>query len=244
MVARILTVIALAAVVASMGIVQQGTADYGTQEIWMSITNTKTGTVKLLKWEVGRHLFEENVSIDLDHLMGKKILGIFGTTQFRFTWKMSEYEQTWHDFKVVLGSQVHPGKPLLVTFTPLHGSDRLTYTNVVKNSDAIDVGSIRAVINAEKKVYREGERAVLFIGFVDVEDRFVDPENMDLSFSLLPVGNTPEKKKLGSYQYITSPLDNDDNQIRLVLQKEDHDIHTESVNITVLPSNSLGEYLR
>ncbi|MGH9934018.1 MAG: hypothetical protein ACRD3Z_02755, partial [Nitrososphaerales archaeon] len=127
MIAKILA-IALAAMVGSMSLVQYANADFGIQEIWMSIANTKTGTVKLLKWQVGKHLFEENISIDLDHMMEKKIESIFGINQFKFTYQMNKYEETWHDFKVALGSKVHPGKPLLVTFTPLHGSDRLPYT--------------------------------------------------------------------------------------------------------------------
>jgi hypothetical protein len=243
MVAKILA-IALAAIVGSMGLVQYANADFGPQEIWMSITNTKTDTVKLLKWQVGKHLFEENISIDLDHMMGKKIENIFGTTQFRFTYQMNKYEETWHDFKVALGSKVHPGKPLLVTFTPLHGSERLPYTNVVKNTDAIDVGSIKAIINTDKQVYREGERAILFIGFVDTQDKFVNPDSMDISFNILHFDQTLEKKKLGSYTYMTPPLENSDGKIILVMKKEGHDIQTETVNITVLPMHSLGEGLR
>ena len=243
MAAKILA-IALAAIVGSMGLVQYANADFGPQDIWMSITNTKTGTVKLLKWQVEKHLFEENISIELDQTMGKKIENIFGTTQFRFTYQMGKYEETWHDFKVALGSKVHPGKPLLVTFTPLHGGDRLPYTNVVKNTDAIDVGSIRAIINTDKQVYREGERAMLFIGFVDANDKFINPDSMDVGFNILPFDRTLEKKKLGSYTYMTPPLTSNDHHITLVLQKEGHNIQTETVNIIVLPMHFLGEHLR
>src|SRR5574341_1532883 len=243
MVEKILA-IALAAMVGSMGLVQYANADYGTQEIWMSITNTKTGAVKLLKWQVEKHLFEENISIDLDHMMGKKIENIFGTTQFRFTYQMNKYEETWHDFKVALGSKVNPGKPLLVTFTPLHGSERLPYTNIVKNTDAIDVGSIRTIINTDKQVYREGESAILFIGFIDAQDKFVNPDSMDISFDILPFDQTLEKKKSGSYTYITPPLENSDGKITLVMKKEGHDIQTETVNITVLPIHFFGYSIR
>ncbi|MGH7909574.1 MAG: hypothetical protein ACRENW_06980 [Thermodesulfobacteriota bacterium] len=242
MVAKILA-IALAAMVGSMGLVQYANADFGIQEIWMSIANTKTGTVKLLKWQVGKHLFEENISIDLDHMMEKKIESIFGINQFKFTYQMNKYEETWHDFKVALGSKVHPGKPLLVTFTPMHGSERLPYTNVVKNTDAIDVGSIRAIINTDKQVYSEGERAILFIGFVDANDKFVNPDSMDVSFNILPFDRTLEKKKLGSYTYMTPPLESNDGHITLILQKEGHDIQTETIKITVLPMHLLGEHV-
>jgi hypothetical protein len=238
-----LLAIALVAIVGSTGLVQYANADFGVQEIWMSITNTKTGTVKLLKWQVEKHLFEENISIDLDPMMEKRIENIFDVNQFKFTYQIGKYEKTWHDFKVVLGSKVHPGKPLLVTFTPMHGSERLPYTNVVKNTDAVDVGSIRAIINTDKQVYREGERAIVFIGFVDVNDKFVNPDSMDVSFKILPFDQMLEKKKLGSYTYITPPLESNDDHITLILQKEGHDIQTENVNITVLPMHVLGEHL-
>jgi len=114
--ARILSIITLVAMFGSIGLVQQASAEVGAAKVWMTITNTKTDTVKTLQWIPDRYLFEKSIPVDVDHLKEKKIKQIFGTTKFTFTWQFDKYEATWHHFKVVIGTKTDPSKTLRITF--------------------------------------------------------------------------------------------------------------------------------
>ena len=114
--ARIIPIITLAVIVGSMGLVQQASAEFGTTMVWMTVTNTKTDTVKTSEWASEGYLFERSIPIDVDDLKEKKIKQIFGTTKFTFTWQMDEYEATWYHFKVAIGTKTDPSKTLRITF--------------------------------------------------------------------------------------------------------------------------------
>jgi Ni/Co efflux regulator RcnB len=114
--ARIILVIALTVMVGSMALAQQASAELSTNKVWMTITNTKTDTVKTVEWTYERYLFERNIPIDVDDLKEQKIKRIFGTMKFTFTWQLKQYEATWHHFKVVIATKTDPSKTLRVEF--------------------------------------------------------------------------------------------------------------------------------
>ncbi|MFQ5940630.1 MAG: hypothetical protein ACE5KA_02895 [Nitrososphaerales archaeon] len=114
--ARIVPILVLAMIVGSMQLVQQASADFSTQTVWMTITNTKTDTIKTIKWTSERYLFEKSITVDVDHLKEKKINQIFGTNKFTFTWQMDKYEATWYHFKVDLEMRAGAGTTLRIVF--------------------------------------------------------------------------------------------------------------------------------
>lgn len=114
---RILPIMTLAVMVGTIGLVQQASAEFGEHKVWMSITNTKTGTVKTMEWTSTAFLFEAgSIPVDVDHLKERKVKQIFGTTDFTFTWQMANYEAEWYHFKVVIGTKAEPGKTFKITF--------------------------------------------------------------------------------------------------------------------------------
>ena len=51
------------------------------------------------------------------------------------------------------------------------------------------IGSVKILANTDKNLYREGESAIIFIGFVDQNDKFVDPDEIITGFELAPIGS-------------------------------------------------------
>lgn len=113
---RIIPIVALAAMVGTMGLTQQVSADTGMQKVWMTITNTKTDTVKVVEWESQRYLFEKNIPFDVDDIKEKKIKRIFGTNKFTFTWQMNSYDSSWYHFNVSIEMKPTPGTTMRVVF--------------------------------------------------------------------------------------------------------------------------------
>jgi hypothetical protein len=104
------------------------------------------------------------------------------------------------------------------------------------------VNSLTTFVNTDKKLYREGETAIVVIGFVDEDDEFVDPDSINANFNLSPVTEEIEQKKVGSYSYVTPPLQRGHNQVTVVPAKEGYNIEAEAVTITVLTSGSVGVF--
>lgn len=240
--ARVLVVITLTIVLGTIGMTPQpqANADFGTTTVLMNITNTKTNTVKTLEWGADRYQFEENFAVNVDDLKEKKIKQIFGTNEFVFTWQFHEYQTEWYHFKVNIATQVQPTNPMKVTFMQLNYNGHFT-NEPQGNENAAKVDSIKTLLNTDKSVYGEGERALLFIGFVNDDDKFVDPDDIFVSMNVTPVNNLLERKKVGSYVYVTPPLEEGENQIIVVGQKEGYNIGTQSVGIAVLPTHSAGD---
>ncbi len=113
---RILLIIALATMVGSMVLVQQASAEFGERKVWMTITNTRTDTVKTIEWTSDRFLFESSVTVDVHWLQLKKIKDVFGTNKFTFTWQSKMHEVEWHHFKVTINADTIAGSNLRITF--------------------------------------------------------------------------------------------------------------------------------
>lgn len=234
--ARILIVAVLVVAVGTMGVAQYAKADFGKTSVLMNITNMKTNTVKTLKWETDGFQFERNISVVVDPLKEKKVKQIFGTNEFKFTWQLQEYETVWYNFKVSIGIKAQPGKPIKISFMQLQDK----FTPVESNGK---IGSVKILANTDKNLYREGERAIIFIGFIDQNDKFVDPDEIVTGFKLAPLGSMLERKKVGSYVYVTPPLERGNTNIAILAQKEGYGIEPELLKITAVPPWFQGEHI-
>ncbi|MEM2760027.1 MAG: hypothetical protein QXU32_10695 [Nitrososphaerales archaeon] len=127
-------------------------------------------------------------------------------------------------------------------FAQFEGDDRFASSKTSKSTVTIEVNSIKTFVNSDKKVYREGDTAIIFIGFVDSDDEFVDPDSINANFNLSSIVGKLEKKKEGSYTFVTPPLERGHNQVTVVPKKEGYNIEAEAVTITVLTTGSVGVF--
>ncbi|MGH9922897.1 MAG: hypothetical protein ACRD38_09110 [Nitrososphaerales archaeon] len=111
-----------------------------------------------------------------------------------------------------------------------------------KTTVTIEVNSIKTFVTTDKKVYKEGETAIVFIGFVDSDDVFLTPDSINANFNQDPIADKLELKKVGSFTFITPALQKGHNQVSVVPDKEGYNTQTEVVTITVLTPGSVGPF--
>jgi hypothetical protein len=232
--ARVIVAVVLAVAIGSAGIAQSVHADFSRKSVWMNVVNMKTNTAKTLEWEAKGYQFEKDIPVQIDELKERKIKQIFGTKEFKFTWQLQEYETVWYHFKVSIGFKAPLGKPIKISFTQLQGK----FLSFESNGN---IGSVKIFVNTDKNLYRESERAIIFMGFVDQNDKFVDPDEIITGFKPAPVGSMLEKKRVGSYVYVTPPLERGNTHITVLAKKEGYRIEPTSLEITVVPTWFGGE---
>lgn len=247
--AKMLTIIALAAMLVSFGFSQKTAAEYSSDTVWMNITNTKTGMVKELKWDLERYHFQKKIVINVDDPLAKRIKQIFGTDRFDFNTYVEAYGAKWSHFNVAIGMNRLTGTNLSVVFAGPDSSDEhfilrnykiidfVSNDAASNNPDSIKpaTNSLKIFLSTDKNLYRQGERALIYVSFVDEHDRFVDPDSIIVSMNLFPTGYKLENKKVGSYTFVTPPLGKGSNQITVVAQKAMYNIDPASITATVLP---------
>lgn len=113
---KVLAIIALVILVGSVVVLPQVSAERGQSKVSMTITNTKTGTVKTLEWTAAKYDYEKNISIDVDDIKLKKLKQIFDTAKFSFAWQTRVHEAMWYHFKVSIEANPTVGSNLQVTF--------------------------------------------------------------------------------------------------------------------------------
>jgi len=164
------------------------------------------------------------------------VTGLEGTFEIIWDVKLIPQEKAFTDVTQKIHTQV------MSMFAQFEGDDQYMTSKSKKSTVTIEVNSITTFVNTDKKEYREGETAVVFIGFVDADDMFVDPDSINANFNLDSIADQLEKKKEGSYTFVTPPLQKGHNQITLVPTKEGYNIEAEAVTITVLPTSSVGKF--
>jgi hypothetical protein len=229
-------ILSIALVVGSTALVQRASADLGYTTVTMSVINTKTNAEKTMQWDVYRYQFEQNFPVPVDDLMERKIKQIFKTNQLIFTYQLDTYEATWHHFKVKISTKEPLTNPVKISFTQKEMLKSQDFTSGRTEVFRTESNSITTYIHSDKDVYQEGQRAVVFINFLDSNERFRDPESVIISFNFAPAGTALEKKKDGSYVYLTPPLERGDNQILVAVRGQDRSLEPESLGIAVLPT--------
>ncbi len=160
------------------------------------------------------------------------VTGIEGTYEVMWNVQLLSMDKATHDLTTNFDTQV------VSLFAQFEGDENFVSSKTGKTTVTIEVNSMKTFVSTDKKLYREGETAIVFIGFVDSDDEFMDPDAINANFNLEPISDQLEKKKVGSYTYITPPLVETYNQISVVPSKEGVNIQTEVITITVMRSGS------
>lgn len=164
------------------------------------------------------------------------VTGLEGTFEIVWDVKLVPQERAFTDVTKKIHTQV------VSLFAQFEGDNTYASSKTGKTTVTIEVNSIKTFVNSDKKVYKEGETAIVFVAFVDSDDNFVDPDGINAHFNLIPIADKLEKKKLGSYSFVTPPLERGHNQVTIVPAKEGYNIEAEAVTITVLTKGSVGKF--
>lgn len=164
-----------------------------------------------------------------------------------FTGLEGAYEVTWNvelvsfsrasaDVTKSLDTQV------VSLFAQFDGDEQYTRSKTGKSTVTIEVNKVNTFVTFDKKVYREGEAATVFIGFIDMDDNFVDPDSIAATFNDKTITKQLEKKKVGSYTFVTLALQKGHNQVAVIPHKAGFNTEVEVVTVTVLPEGSVGPF--
>ena len=166
------------------------------------------------------------------------ITGLEGSYEIVWEVKLIPKERAWTDVTQQINTQ------LASLFVQFEGDERFTFSKTKKTTITIDVNSVNTFVSTDKREYREGESALVFIGFIDEDDEFLDPDSMNVNFNLKSITEELEKKKVGSYTFVTPPLQRGHNQITVVPTKAGYNVQVEAITITVLvpEGGSVGKF--
>ncbi len=122
-------------------------------------------------------------------------------------------------------------REVVVFYAEYGGDDTYADKRAAKLTATVRANTIFTNINAEKRVYGPGESALIFLGFIDSNDEFVDPDSIRVLYDDQEL--EVEKKKTGSYAVMTPPLTVDHHQVFIVPEKGGFNIHNGFLTIQV-----------
>lgn len=119
----------------------------------------------------------------------------------------------------------------VVLFAQFEGSDEFAAARSSKQTATINANMLSTSVNAEKRVYGPGQSALIFIGFIDSNDEFADPDSIRVLYDDQEI--EVEKKKTGSYTVVTPTLTVDHHQVIVIPKKEGYNIETGFITVQV-----------
>lgn len=122
-------------------------------------------------------------------------------------------------------------KETVVFFAQYDGDDTYAGARTAKQTATIMANQIFTTVNAEKRVYGPGQSALVFLGFIDSKDQFVDPDSIRVMYDDQEL--KVEKKKTGSYTVVTPSLTVDHHQVIVIPTKEGYNIETGFITVQV-----------
>lgn len=146
------------------------------------------------------------------------------------------YEVTWNA-ELLPGTAVDGSatKKILaesaVFYAQFEGSDELAPARTNKLIVTISANQITANVNASKRVYAEGDGALISIALIDSRGRFTDPDSLRVIFD--GVDMKAEKKKAGSYTFRTPELTVDHHQLVVIPKKDGYNPGTGYLTVQV-----------
>lgn len=115
---KLFAMVAIAVLILPVVLLDQTHAQSGRQQqqVWLKVTNTKTGAVHVTEWTLRAYQFEKNVSIDVPDFKVAKLTKVFGTDGFTFTFQKKNHVGSWLHFSVQLVGTPSIGKVLSIKF--------------------------------------------------------------------------------------------------------------------------------
>ncbi len=144
-------------------------------------------------------------------LLTSTVTGTDGSYEVVWNVKLPTFKQTYQETVKKRLSQP------LVVFAVFEGNEKLAYAKSTFQAVTIMVKDLITTVKSDKTQYAAGETAVIFIGFFSFGD-FIDPTVINAFFDGKSI--VLEKKKEGSYVFITPSLTKEHHQLAIMPQKE------------------------
>jgi len=111
------------------------------------------------------------------------------------------------------------------------GNDQYAPSRSPKSTAIIQADELRAYVNSDKNLYKQGDSALVFIAFLDSSDKFVDPDSIRVVVNDQVV--QVDKKKTGSYTLTLPNLPREHTQLSVQPKKEGYNLKTGFLTIIV-----------
>ncbi|MFQ5969437.1 MAG: hypothetical protein ACE5J2_02960 [Nitrososphaerales archaeon] len=160
------------------------------------------------------------------------VTGLDGSYSIEWTAEFTETEKTFQDVTKKMLSET------VSIYAEFEGDDNYSQTRSAKFTVTIKANQLLTSINAERKLYAEGESALIFIAFIDSNDQFVDPDLVRVVYDDQEM--EVDKKKTGSYTLITPELSIDHHQVIVLPKKEGYNPETGYLTVQVQGVEDIG----
>ncbi|MEM2759442.1 MAG: hypothetical protein QXU32_07030 [Nitrososphaerales archaeon] len=116
-------------------------------------------------------------------------------------------------------------------FAQFEGNEQYSSSRSGKNTATIRVNELITFVNSDKNLYRQGDSAIVFLGFIDSHDQFVDPDSIRVVLNDREV--QVEKKKEGSYTLTIPALPKEHTQLMVLPKKEGYNVRNGFLTLIV-----------
>jgi len=128
---------------------------------------------------------------------------------------------------------------VLTIFAKFEGDDKYAPSQSGKIVITVKIKDLITVAATDKKLYREGDTALVFVNFIEAEaegrnikyGNFIDPDSMRVTYDNEPVQLS--KKKTGSYTFVTPPLTVGHHQLVITPAKEGYNSRIGFITVQV-----------
>lgn len=158
-------------------------------------------------------------------VIGSGVTAVDGTYSIEWIAEFTAMEKTFQDVTKEMLSET------ALFYAQFEGDDLYSQSRTAKFTATILANQIITSVNAEKRIYAEGESALIFIGFIDSNDEFVDPDGIRVIYDDKEM--EAEKKKQGSYTVMTPELSIDHHQVIIIPKKEGYNGQTAYLTVQV-----------
>jgi len=128
---------------------------------------------------------------------------------------------------------------IFTVYAQFDGDSNYTASRTGKQIFTVTIKDMFTLVATDKKLYRQGDSALVFVGFVEAEVRedgftlgdFIDPDSIRATYDNEPVQLI--KKKTGSYVFTTPALTVGHHQLIINAEKAGHNNHVGFVTVQV-----------
>ncbi len=153
------------------------------------------------------------------------VTGIDGDFQLTWTADITSVEKSMQD---VTRKKLSENVAIYADFP---GNDQFAPSRSAKNTAIIQANELKTLVNSDKNLYKQGDSALVFIAFIDSNDKFVDPDSIRVVVNDHEV--QAEKKKTGSYTLTLPNLPKEHTQLLIQPKKEGYNLKTGFLTIIV-----------
>ncbi len=153
------------------------------------------------------------------------VTGIDGDFQLTWTADITTVEKPMQD---VTHKKLSENVAIYADFP---GNDQFAPSRSAKNTAIIEANELKTFVNSDKNLYKQGDSVLVFVAFLDSNDKFVDPDSIRAVVNDHEV--QVEKKKTGSYTLTLPNLAKEHTQLLIQPKKVGYNLDNGFLTIIV-----------